>query len=303
MKPRIQGFIPNTIPRNHLVLWNMDTTELLAKLPEKPLWNLVVTSPPYNIGKQYEVKLSIDDYMSWQEGIIDNIIARLSGNGSVCWQVGNYVNNGHIEPLDFLFHPIFINRGLKLRNRIIWRYGHGMHHRRRFSGRYEVVLWYTKSDEYVFNLDAIRIPPKYPGKRAYKGPNIGQLSSHPLGKNPEDVWDVADSSMDVWNIPNVKASHLEKTMHPCQFPVGLAERLVLALSESGDRVFDPFSGVGSTGVAATLHRRRYWGCEMDRDYTEIAEARITEVLRGKLRFRSHARPLYDHRTSPLSRIS
>jgi len=120
-------------------------------------------------------------------------------------------------PLDIQFDPIFRKHGLSLRNRIIWHFGHGLHNKRRFSGRYEVILWYTKSDNYVFNLDDVRIPSKYPGKRHFKGPKTGQLSGNPKGKNPEDVWD----------IPNVKSNHVEKTEHPCQFPVGLVERLIL----------------------------------------------------------------------------
>jgi adenine-specific DNA-methyltransferase len=177
-----------------------------------------------------------------------------------------------------------------------------MHQKRRFSGRYEVVLWYTKSKEYTFNLDAVRTPPKYPGKRAYRGPRVGQLSSHPLGKNPEDVWQVPDSGHDLWNIPNVKASHIEKTEHPCQFPVGLVERLVLALTNPKDVVFDPYAGVCSSGVAALLHGRTFWGCEIDADYARQGRDRLRRTRRGAERFRSHARPLYDHRTSKLSVI-
>ena len=302
MKPKILTNVPHRIPRAQCVLWNMDTINLLDALPEKPLWDLVVTSPPYNIGKTYEAKRSIDDYVAWQTDVIARLVARLAENGSICWQIGNYVENGYIEPLDYVFHPIFVGLGLKLRNRIVWRYGHGMHQRRRFSGRYEVVLWYTKSDNYVFDLDAVRIPPKYPGKRAYKGPRAGKLSSHPLGKNPEDVWEVPDVDTDLWNIPNVKAAHLEKTEHPCQFPVGLVERLILALTRSNACVFDPFSGVGSAGIAAALHGRRFWGCEIDSNYTKVAAERISDVMKGEYRFRSHARPLYDHTMSPLSRV-
>lgn len=127
---------------------------------------------------------------------------------------------------------------LQMRNRIIWHFGHGLHSKKRFSGRYEVVLWYTKSNEYTFNLDDVRVPSKYPGKRHFKGPKAGQLSGHPLGKNPDDVW----------NIPNVKSNHVEKTSHPCQFPVGLIERLTLALTNKSELIFDPFAGVASAGV-------------------------------------------------------
>jgi adenine-specific DNA-methyltransferase len=202
------------------LLWKCDAEEVLQRLPDEPLFDLIVTSPPYNIGKSYEKKKVLEDYVKWQSRIIDLTIPRVKDSGSICWQVGNFVENGQIVPLDIELAPIFRRHGLALRNRIIWHFGHGLHNKHRFSGRYEVVLWYTKTDQYIFDLDAVRVPAKYPGKRHFKGPKAGQLSGNPLGKNPEDVWP------DVWNIPNVKSNHVEKTTHPCQFPVGLIERLV-----------------------------------------------------------------------------
>ena len=110
-----------------------------------------------------------------------------------------------------------------------------------FLERYEVVLWFTKSNKYTFDLDPIRVPQKYPQKKHFKGPKKGELSGNPLGKNPSDIWD----------IPNVKANHIEKTIHPCQFPVELIERLVLSMTKENDWVFDPFMGVGSTAIASS----------------------------------------------------
>ncbi|MGB8190643.1 MAG: site-specific DNA-methyltransferase [Chitinophagaceae bacterium] len=272
------------------LLWLGDVKKFVSSLPENPFFDLVVTSPPYNINKEYEEKIPLDDYLQWQKEIITAISKRTKPNGSICWQVGNFVENGHIVPLDMEMHPIFKELGFKLRNRIIWHFGHGLHTKRRFSGRYEVVLWYTKGDDYTFNLDDVRIPSKYPGKRHFKGPNKGKLSGHPDGKNPEDVW----------NIPNVKSNHIEKTEHPCQFPVGLIERIVLALTNENDLVFDPFSGVGSAGVAAIAHKRRFWGCEISKKYTEIAAQRLKEAEFGEAKYRSHDQPIYDHTLSKLS---
>ena len=114
--------------------------------------------------------------------------------------MGNYVNKGEIVPLDIALYPVFQELGLKMRNRIIWRFDHGLHCSKRFSGRYESINWFTKSDRYTFHLDPVRVPQKYPGKKYFKGPKVGQLSCNPLGKNPGDVWD----------IPNVKYNHVEK---------------------------------------------------------------------------------------------
>ncbi len=222
----------DALPGQPYLMWQGDVLELLAALPEQPLFDLVITSPPYNLGKAYEKKQALTAYIDWQAQIIDQIVPRVRPTGSICWQVGNFVDNGHIMPLDIELAPIFKRHKLALRNRIIWHFGHGLHNKRRFSGRYEVVLWYTRTDEYVFNLDAVRIPAKYPGKRHFKGPRLGQLSGNPLGKNPEDVWD----------IPNVKSNHIEKTEHPCQFPVGPIDRLIPALAIPNALVFDLFVG-------------------------------------------------------------
>ncbi|HAF48883.1 MAG TPA: site-specific DNA-methyltransferase [Anaerolineaceae bacterium] len=259
-----------------------DVNDLVENIPNEFV-QLVITSPPYNLGKEYEDKLNLDIYLNQQEKIIKECVRILKPTGSICWQVGNFVENGEIIPLDILLFPIFSKLGLHLRNRIIWHFGHGLHAKNRFSGRYEVILWFTKTDDYVFNLDPVRVPQKYPKKRHYKGPKKGQLSGNPLGKNPSDIW----------NIPNVKANHVEKTSHPCQFPVELIERLVLSLSNEGDWVFDPFMGVGSTAIASLLHNRKSIGAEIMNDYVKIGWNRIKKAERGELKIRPMERPIYD----------
>lgn len=272
-------------------VFGMDVEKFLDSLPEEPIFDLVVTSPPYNIGKEYEKKVALEKYMEWQERVIRKIHSRLKDTGSICWQVGNYVDNGAIIPLDFEFAPIFKSLNMQLRNRIIWHFGHGLHSKKRFSGRYEVILWYTKTDQYTFNLDSVRVPAKYPGKRHFKGPHKGELSGNPLGKNPEDVWE----------IPNVKSNHVEKTTHPCQFPVGLIERLVLSMTNENELVFDPYAGVSSAGVAAIVHNRRFWGCEVVDEYIEISEKRLKGSIDGTVRYRPFDQPIYDAKQSNLSK--
>ncbi len=268
-------------PSADVVLYTGDTLDLLSQIPDNTV-QLVVTSPPYNIGKEYERRMPIDEYLKQQEKVIREAVRITKPSGSICWQVGNYIENGEITPLDIILYPIFHKMGLKLRNRIVWHFGHGLHARKRFSGRYEVILWFTKSDEYVFNLDAVRVPQKYPNKKYFKGPKKGQLSGNPLGKNPSDVWE----------IPNVKANHPEKTIHPAQFPVELVERLVLALTDPGDWVVDPFMGVGSSLIAALLHSRKAAGAEIVEEYVRIARERIALLMRGELKLRPMGRPIY-----------
>jgi len=243
-----------------IVLYQGDCLELLKTIPDDSL-RLVVTSPPYNIGKEYEKRLKLERYLDQQAEVIRECVRCLSPDGNICWQVGNYVDNGAIIPLDTVLYPIFTSIGLRMRNRIIWHFEHGLHCSRRLSGRYETIIWFTKSDEYVFNLDPIRVPQKYPGKKYFKGPNAGKYSCNPLGKNPGDLW----------VIPNVKSNHVEKTGHPCQFPVELIERLVLSMTNEDDWVFDPFVGTGTSIIAAIRHKRRGAGAEIVPKYIDLAK--------------------------------
>lgn len=264
------------------VVYDGNCLTLMRGIPDAAV-QLIITSPPYNIGKPYEKKLSLKDYLEQQTQVIQECVRILAPTGSICWQVGNFVDKGQITPLDIVLYPIFASFGLKLRNRIVWHFEHGLHCANRFSGRYETVLWFSKTDDYTFNLDPVRVPQKYPGKRHFKGPKIGQLSGNPLGKNPGDVW----------IIPNVKSNHIEKTAHPCQFPVELVERFVLSLTNPDDRVFDPFLGSGTSVVAALRHDRRGLGAELAPDYVEIARHRVADQLTGFLATRPMHKPVFD----------
>lgn len=270
-----------------------DALDYCRKLPSGSV-KLIITSPPYNIGKAYETRTSIDEYIQKIVPMLSEFARILSDDGSICWQTGNYVDNGEVFPLDIYFYPYFKRLGLHLRNRIIWHFGHGLHCTKRFSGRYETILWFTKTDNYTFNLDDVRIPSKYPGKKYFKGEKKGQFSGNPKGKNPEDVWEMTlerlydDWDALVWEIPNVKNNHPEKVEHPCQFPVELAERCVLALTNEGDVVYDPFAGVASSLLAALKNNRRALGTELEQKYVDIGRKRIQALSDDTL----ITRPIY-----------
>lgn len=266
----------------NVVVYHGDCLQLLSTIPNESL-QLIVTSPPYNIGKEYEKRLKLENYIEQQAAVIRECVRSLSPHGSICWQVGNYVDNGSIIPLDTVLYPIFTKLGLKMRNRIVWHFEHGLHCSRRFSGRYETIIWFTKSDNYIFNLDPVRVPQKYPGKKYFKGPNAGKHSCNPLGKNPGDFW----------VIPNVKSNHVEKTDHPCQFPVELIERLVLSMTNEDDWVFDPFLGTGTSIIAAVRHNRRGVGADVMPQYVRLARQRIEQEIAGTLRTRPMNQPVYD----------
>jgi adenine-specific DNA-methyltransferase len=265
-----------------VTLFQGDRLQLLEEIPDETA-QLIVTSPPYNIGKKYEKRLAFSDYLKLQRDTLKESVRILSPKGSLCWQVGNHIGkDGEVFPLDMFVYRMCKRLGLKLRNRIIWSFDHGLHCRKRLSGRYETILWFTKSDEYVFNLDEIRVPQKYPGKKYFKGAKAGQYSCNPLGKNPGDIW----------TIPNVKHNHVEKTSHPCQFPIELVERLVLSLTKPDDLVVDPYIGVGSAACAAVLHGRRAAGADTVAEYLHIARERVKRAFQGELRTRPLGRPIY-----------
>lgn len=269
-------------PNERIVVYPGDCLHFLRTIPANTL-QLIVTSPPYNIGKEYEKKLDLQTYLAQQTAVIKECVRVLSNQGSICWQVGNHVDNGAIIPLDIFLYPIFHDLGLQMRNRIIWHFEHGLHCSRRFSGRYETIIWFTKTRDYVFNLDPVRVPQKYPGKKHFKGPKAGQYSCNPLGKNPGDLW----------VIPNVKSNHVEKTNHPCQFPVELVERLVLSLSNENDYVLDPFLGSGTSIIAAIRHHRKGLGAETVARYVDLAHQRIEQEIAGTLKTRPMNKPVYD----------
>ena len=279
-KDTAANVIPFKRPLNS-VIECQDNLEFMRSLKNESM-HLIVTSPPYNMGKAYEKKTTNEIYIEQQTATIAEAYRLLHPKGSICWQVGNYVEGGEVFPLDILLYQKFKDHGLQLRNRIMWTFGHGLHCQKRFSGRYETILWFTKTDDYTFHLDPVRIPSKYPEKKHFKGPKQGQMSGNPLGKNPSDVWD----------IPNVKANHVEKDDHPCQFPVGLVERLVLALTTRGNNVLDPYLGVGSSAIAALKNGRHAYGCDNVPEYIAIAEQRIAGLRAGSLRTRPMNKPIY-----------
>lgn len=286
-------------PAAYVVVAEGECLNSLRAVPDEQI-QLIITSPPYNLGKEYERGTGekfehLDDYMESLRPMIKELVRVLKPGGSLCWQVGNWVDDGEIIPLDLPFFQLFrFHFGLKLRNRLIWHFEHGLHASNRFSGRYETLLWFTKGDEYLFNLDPVRVPSKYPGKTHFKGPKAGQPSGNPLGKNPSDFWRIRAEEWEtgILEIPNVKANHPEKTAHPCQFPIELVERCVLALTNEDDWVLDPFAGSGSSLLAALRQNRCAMGCERVRAYIEVQKARIAQFYAGKLPYRPLGRPVH-----------
>ncbi|MBD2300733.1 site-specific DNA-methyltransferase [Nostoc sp. FACHB-87] len=250
------------LPINQIILG--DCITLLKEIPDECI-DLVISSPPYNLGKEYEARQALDIYLESQKNVLQECSRVLKKTGSLFWQVGAFADKGTIIPLDIRLFPILESCGLLPRNRIIWARQHGLHAQKKFSCRHETILWFTKSNEYIFNLDAIRVPQKYQNKKHYRGNRKGELSCNPDGKNPGDIW----------LFRNVKHNHEEQTIHPCQFPEDLVSRIVLATTNAGDLVFDPYMGAGTVAVVSKNHNRNFIGTEIDPKYHQVGLRRLS----------------------------
>lgn len=249
---------------NNIILYNMDSLEGMRKLSNYKLVNLTVTSPPYNIGKEYEKILSVDEYINWSKKWMKLVYENTVDNGAFWLNVGYMPikNKGKAIPISYL---LWDKNDFFLIQELVWNYGAGVASKKSLSPRNEKVLWYVKDEKnYTFNLDSIRDPNvKYPNQK-----KNGKLRVNPLGKNPSDVW----------QIPKVTSgknrSSKERVPHPAQTPIELFKRIILASSNVNDLVLDPFIGSGTTAVVASSLDRLCIGFEVNKNYLDLAVERI-----------------------------
>ena len=263
---------PPAYRTDNVALYHGDALEFLSALPPS-LVDLTVTSPPYNIGKSYENKLELEDYVDWCEQWMRQIHMATTATGA-CWlNVGYLQVPGRAKALPIPY--LLWNRvDFFLVQEVVWHYGAGVASRRSFSPRNEKFLWFVKDEKrYMFDLDAVRDPNvKYPNQK-----KNGKLKCNPLGKNPTDVWAFPKVTS------GANRSAQERTSHPAQFPLVVVDRIVKACSRSGDLVLDPFVGSGTTAEAALLLGRAVVGFEIRRDYIEIARRRLEAARRREQR--------------------
>lgn len=252
-----------TYSRPGVLIYQGDSLSLMGKLRGSPM-SLTVTSPPYNIGKAYEVNRPLEEYLGWCESWIAEV-HRLTTSEGAFWLNLGYVDlpgKAKAIPLPYLLWnriPFFLNQ------EVVWNYGAGVAARKTFSPRNEKFLWYVKNPEdYVFNLDDVRDPDvKYPNQK-----KNGRLKCNPLGKNPTDVW----------QFPKVTSGtdrkSKERTSHPAQFPVAVIDRIIKACSDPGDVVFDPFLGSGTVAEVALRNQRAVVGIEIEPAYIQVASERL-----------------------------
>lgn len=271
---------------------NSDTNLALADFDDNSI-DLMVTSPGYFVGKKYEIDKSFADYLEYHTKTVNLLYDKLASNGSVFWNVAQTPLDNEIIPLGAIYYKIFKDAGFYLKNWIIWHFEGGINTKNRLSGRYENILWFVKDkDNYKFNLDDIRVPAKW-----QNDPRV-----NPKGKNPTDVWefkskdlkpeeikyfieqvkkdnernksDLSDNFLYIDRVVNVSN---EKTIHPCQFPEKLIERIIKASSDKGDMVVDIFLGSGTTAKVSRELKRNFIGIDLDLDYCKVSQKRIDDI--------------------------
>ena len=257
---------------NGFILYHADNAVIMNKLENSDFKvNLTVTSPPYNIGKEYENNLSVENYIAWSKSWIQSVYNITKDNGSFWLNIGYLKVNGKGKaiPITYL---LWDKIDFYLMQEIVWNYGAGVTAKKFFAPRNEKFLFYIKNEaDYIFNLDEVRDKNvKYPNQK-----KNGKLRCNPLGKNPTDVW----------KFPKVtsgeKRSSKERTSHPAQYPLGIIDRVVKVSSNLMDVVFDPFSGSGTTGIAAHGNYRIYIGVEISKDYCDLSIRRFENYLKEK----------------------
>jgi len=248
-------------------IFNTDSLDALKKIPTNSI-DLTFTSPPYNIGKEYETIAPVDEYVAWCTQWINRIHAVTAQNGAFLLNVGYLSIEGKAKsiPISYLLWdkiPFF------LQQEIVWNYGAGVAAKKYLSPRNEKILWYVKdSEHYCFNLDDIRDPDvAYPNQK-----KNGKLRCNTIGKNPSDVWQIAKVTS------GAGRASKERTPHPAQFPLDLCERAIKGFSKPGSLVLDPFLGSGSTLDSSLRHGRYAIGFELREDYCRLAAERIENTL-------------------------
>ena len=248
-----------------------DVLDYLAGMPDDCA-DLIVTSPPYRLGKTYGGTSSFDAmrfsyFTGWLTMVVSELERLLKEGGTLCLQVGQTLDReGCLYPLDVLLFETLKKLGLVYQSRIVWTFNHGLTPKKRLAERYETLLVFSKGAQQTFNATAARFPQKEPGKRSFKGRDRGRLSGHAYGAAPTNVW----------HFNQVGHNHPEKVAHPCQFPKGLAKRAVMLYTNAGAMVIDPFSGSGTTHAACIETGRAFSGCDLF--YEGERQARLAKVL-------------------------
>lgn len=231
-----------------------DSLDKLKNIESESI-DLIITDPPYNLSKDYGTtrdKMIHDDYLEWLNMWLMECKRVLKKEGTI------YVFMG-VRYISYLYDILENGLGLNFNSWITWHYTQGIGKKKGFSPRHDDILMFTKSKKFTFNLDDIRIPQKY-----YRSVN------NMRGANPGDVWEFS----------HVHYSQKNRQIHPTQKPEGLIERMILASSNKGETVLDPFLGSGTTLRVAHYTNRKCIGIEINKEYVDISKKRLKEPFNG-----------------------
>lgn len=232
-----------------------DVIEELRKIPSESI-ELIVTDPPYNLNKDYgksQDKLEFDEYIEFSKQWLSEANRILKPNGTI------YIFMG-MRYISYIYEILEQDLGMHFNSWITWFYTQGVGKTKGFSPRHDDILMFTKdSQKFTFNLDDIRVPQKF-----YRSVN------NMRGANPGNVWEFS----------HMHYCNAKRKQHPTQKPEGLYERMILASSNEGDCVLDPFGGSGTCLHVCQNTNRNGITIELNPEYCEMIEERLGESFEG-----------------------
>lgn len=235
-------------------IFNGDALELFHQIQDESI-DLIITDPPYNLGKNYgnnHDSKAFDDYILFTKSWLSQAKRVLKPTGTI------YVFMG-VRFISYLYTILEQDLGFLFNSWVVWHYTQGIGKTKGFSPRHDDILVFNKSKEFIFNLDDIRVPQKY-----YRARN------NMRGANPSDVWQFS----------HVHYCNANRQNHPTQKPEGLIERMVLASSNEGDLILDPFAGSGTTLRVCQQLNRNAVGFELNPEYVELTKNRLNQPFNG-----------------------
>ena len=250
---------------NHKI-YNGDVLDVLENQIKDKSVDLIFIDPPYNIGKDFNGRKdkwkNDDDYLTWCYKWIDLVLQKLKRTGSL------YI----MTSTQFIpYFDIYLRKKISILSRIVWSYdSSGVQAKNYYGSMYEPILFCVKDNKnYTFNSDEILVEAKTGSKR--------KLIDY--RKNPPQPYNTKKVPGNVWDYARVRYRMPEYENHPTQKPIKLLERIILASSNEGDTVLDPFSGTFTTSYVAKKHKRKSIGIEIDEDFSKIGVRRVLEQFK------------------------
>ncbi|MBI5571335.1 MAG: site-specific DNA-methyltransferase [Desulfomonile tiedjei] len=250
----------NTVPPEFLDCVFDHSSEQMTELPDNSV-ALMVTSPPYNVGKEYDPDLSMEEYLAFLKSVLAETHRVLMPGGRIAFNVANLGRKPYI-PLNSHIAALAAEVGLLMRGEIIWVKGKGN------TSSCAWGSWMSAANPTLRDLHEYVL---IFSKQRFDRPSRGRST---IGR---DEFMAATTS--VWHIP---AESARRVGHPAPFPVALVERVIHLYTFEGDVVLDPFMGSGSTAVAAVSSGRRFVGYEIDPHYVALCMERVSQQGRRSL---------------------